>query len=263
MRKISTLLALGVFSTAFAAPHADPMKMVLADEKPIPPAVMRHMGGFIIQPGSLKGHVGFFNGQTRVPGTVLDPIVNNTMKLMHLAAKAYPQMRRVTPANAAATMDDVDCQAAVFLVDDPDLPVLLIAPEEKWAIVNVGALAADKPDAEKLARRVRKEVWRGFAHACGAGASSSQHCVMNPCYSIADLDAFDSDMISMEPFMERRDCLPKMGLSPYRKRTYVQACKEGWAPAPTNEAQRVIMEKVKNGTINDKPKGRGSTKAAK
>ncbi len=262
MHKISFISAMVACMTTMAAPHADPMKMILEDEKPLAPSVMRHFGGFLIQPGTLKGHVAFFNGQARVSADVLDPIVKNTRKLMHLAAKAYPQVKRITPVNAAAAMEDVDCQAAVFLIDDPDMPALLVSPEEKWSLVNVGALARDKPDAEKLKLRTTKEIWRGFAYACGAGTSTTAHCVMNPCYSIADLDAFDSDMISMEPFMEMRESFEKMGLSPYRRKSYVQACKEGWAPAPTNEAQRVIMEKVKNGTIDIKPK-RKAKEAAK
>lgn len=252
--RISLLVAgILVAGVTFSAPHADPMKMVTDGEKPVPPSVMRHLGGFVIQPGSLKGHIGFFNNQGKVPSSVFDPLVNDISKLMHLASKVYPQMKKVTPADAAAAMEDVDCQAAVFLIDNPDLPALLVGPEEKWALVNVAPLMRDKPDDAKLQLRVRRELWRGFSFACGAGASTTEHCVMNPCYSLKDLDSFDSDMISMEPFMSMRECFKKMGLSPYRRATYKQAAKEGWAPAPTNDAQRVILQKVKDGTIDQKP----------
>ena len=247
----TAILAADGTSSPVTTRRANPMQMVMEGEKPLPAFAMRLFGGFVIQPGTLKGHVAFFNGQARVPSDVFDPVLKNTYMLMHIAAKEYPQVRRITPAYAAEAMEDVGCQAAVFLVDDTELPTLLVSPEEKWALVNVAALARDKPDPARLRQRTLKEIWRGFAHACGAGASASEHCVMNPCYSLAGLDAMDSDMISMEPFMAMRECFPKMGISPFRRVKYVQACKEGWAPAPTNDAQRVIMEKVKDGTIDD------------
>ena len=36
-----------------------------------------------------------------------------------------------------------------------------------------------------------------------------------------------------------------MGFAPYRRTTYKRACKEGWAPAPTNDFQRAVWEKIK------------------
>ena len=94
-----------------------------------------------------------------------------------------------------------------------------------------------------------------LAYACGAGVSSTPHCLMNTCYSLADLDAFDSDMISMEPFMTMSDCFPKMGISPFRRVTYKMAVKEGWAPAPTNDYQKAILEKFGGASAKD-PAGR-------
>ena len=206
---------------------------------------MKHLGGYLIQPGSQKGHIAFFNAQKRVDAEVFEGIVQRMHSLMHLAAKVYPQKQNVTLGNAAGLIEDVNAQAAVFLVDNPEWPALLTGPEQKWAIVNVAALAVDKPNADKLRLRTVKELWRGVAYACGAGVSTTPHCVMNTCYSLSDLDAFDSDMISMEPFMSMRDCFPKMGISPYRRVTYKMAVKEGWAPAPTNDYQKAIWDKVK------------------
>ena len=36
-----------------------------------------------------------------------------------------------------------------------------------------------------------------------------------------------------------------MGITPYRRTTYREACQEGWAPQPTNDVQKAIWEQVK------------------
>lgn len=39
--------------------------------------------------------------------------------------------------------------------------------------------------------------------------------------------------------------LETLGVKPAHERTYRQACKEGWAPAPTNEIQQAIWNQVR------------------
>ena len=38
--------------------------------------------------------------------------------------------------------------------------------------------------------------------------------------------------------------LPTYGLMPWKQTTYKKACQEGWAPAPTNEYQKAIWDKI-------------------
>jgi len=38
--------------------------------------------------------------------------------------------------------------------------------------------------------------------------------------------------------------LKALGVKPAEKTTYRKACREGWAPAPTNEVQQAIWDKV-------------------
>ena len=42
-----------------------------------------------------------------------------------------------------------------------------------------------------------------------------------------------------------------LGIRPVVQATYKKACQEGWAPAPTNDVQKAIWEKVH--AIPDKP----------
>ena len=38
--------------------------------------------------------------------------------------------------------------------------------------------------------------------------------------------------------------MPRAGVTPWKVTTYKRACEEGWAPAPTNEYQQAIWDKV-------------------
>ena len=40
--------------------------------------------------------------------------------------------------------------------------------------------------------------------------------------------------------------LASAGVTPLRKTIYRKACQEGWAPAPTNEYQKAIWDKVRS-----------------
>ena len=72
------------------------------------------------------------------------------------------------------------------------------------------------------------------------------HLAASPLMIFTLLWSFKSIVLTkMEPFMSMRDCFPKMGISPYRRVTYKMAVKEGWAPAPTNDYQKAIWDKVK------------------
>jgi hypothetical protein len=35
-----------------------------------------------------------------------------------------------------------------------------------------------------------------------------------------------------------------LGVLPAQRATYLKACEEGWAPAPTNDVQKAIWDKV-------------------
>ena len=40
------------------------------------------------------------------------------------------------------------------------------------------------------------------------------------------------------------DYMKPLGVLPAQRATYLKACEEGWAPAPTNDVQKAIWEKV-------------------
>ena len=130
-------------------------------------------------------------------------------------------------------------------VDSDTLPALLLAPEEGWAVVNVAALSKGNPSADVLASRVRKELLRGFALAGGCTfMSRSQIVLRGDIRSPRDLDSIQEDSYGVEAIMTLEKTLPYYGVMPWKQSTYTKACKEGWAPAPTNEFQKAIWDKV-------------------
>ena len=57
--------------------------------------------------------------------------------------------------------------------------------------------------------------------------------------------AYASEPMSQGGAMVISHALPQMGIPQIRRVSYKNACEEGWAPAPTNEFQKAIWEKVK------------------
>ena len=209
------------------------------------------LGGRLIKPGSMNGRFLFLDAQERVRAEVgSEEVAKKVNFFLHFDAYAI-KGTAPTLKTADKVLSDYGANASVFLVDDEVLPALLVAPERRWAFVNVRPLTADKPDRERLEFRTRSELWRAFAMVLGAGDTESTACVLNPCVSLADLDAALSGMISMEPLATILTHAKKIGITPYIQVFYRTACREGWAPPPTNEFQRAIWDKVNS----DKERG--------
>ena len=145
---------------------------------------------------------------------------------------------------AAAANADGRCGAAVVLFANPDAPRLLVAPEECWSAVNVAKLAEDNPGAEKLARRLKQEFWRATCMVLGAYVSMQQPCLLTQVSGNADLDRNVCVIPSIEVLPKTKSAAKARGIVPGRRAVYLKACEEGWAPAPTNDVQKAIWDKV-------------------
>ena len=205
---------------------------------------MRRHGGTIRKPGSAYGKVVFLNAQKKVGSgefkAALDEIENNIHPIWELKDVA-----EVSLPNPAADIKNHKGDVGVAIVDADSLPALLLAPEEGWAVVNVAALSKGNPPADVLASRVRKELLRGFALAGGcAFMSRSQIVLRGGIRSPRDLDSIQEDSYGVEALMTLERMLPYYGVMPWKQATYKKACREGWAPAPTNEYQKAIWDKV-------------------
>jgi len=137
-----------------------------------------------------------------------------------------------------------DTGLVTVIIDDDKLPRILSAMENGWSILNVNGIDDDLPPKEVYENRLRKEINRAFAQAAGAGLSLNKPCVMEPAFSLRELDAIQFPVISPEAMSKIQDVGNKKKIGRIVTKTYKTACEEGWAPAPTNDVQKAIWEKV-------------------
>ena len=121
---------------------------------------------------------------------------------------------------------------------------LLTAPEQGWANLATGWLVVDGPDAEKRLARLQLELTRALGGAVGVGYAMYQPCVMTTVRNVRDLDKIAQPRLGPESENNFTTCANVFGVSRIQFRTYRDACKEGWAPAPTNDVQKTIWEEV-------------------
>lgn len=212
---------------------------------------MKRFGGWVTKEGSGKGQVAFVDTTKRLPEGWLAKAIYEIEDLIECTMVAQTSTNTVTVANADKELLRTHAGAAIFLVEDKTLPTMLVAPESDWAILNLAALSEGNPDEKTFLFRVEKEVWRTFGHLCGAAESSMGGCVLAPVNTIEDLDAIPSKFICPEPMNSLRRHLDHIGVKPYYRTTYMEACREGWAHQPTNEYQQAIWDKIHQ--IPDQP----------
>lgn len=131
---------------------------------------------------------------------------------------------------------------AVLTSGRPDASTLTVLPEDCIAVLNVTPYYAD--GEAKGRERFEKELWRVVAFACGGVNSFIPYCVMKTVTKPSDLDKIECKQFNPDiGEMVKRD-LGKWGFGRVETLNYRAACREGWAPAPTNEWQQAIWDKA-------------------
>lgn len=196
---------------------------------------LRAGGGKIAQPGTQKGGVNFVNAQKTVAETWL--------------SEGIEDLKKATQINLGLIEGSFDILApkivgelSIFVVDDDKLPISVIAPEGRWAVVNVSPLKSDRPTYFKA--RVIKTMSRVFAMLCGGMASSFNLSLVGPVGSASDLDRFPNAQLPFDVLNRMSPYLKHFGVAPARVVTYRRACVEGWAPTPKDDIQRIIFDEV-------------------
>ena len=206
---------------------------------------LKKTGGMIREKGSAKGEFVILNTQRFISANVFKSVTDTIDKwlLMQTSVKDMSN-EKINISNIKAKIKSFGGVVGVGIFDDPSLPGFLAAPEEGWAIVNVAALAKDKPNREVLNARLRKETLRAFAFVTGGAYQSKACALMRDVKSLADIDMMP-ERFGLDTITHIRNSAPFYGLVPWYQTTYLKACEEGWAPAPTNEYQKAIWEQVK------------------
>ena len=204
---------------------------------------MRRYGGIVRKANSAQGKVVFLNAQKTVPSAQIVPVLKHIEQVIH-PELALVDVDSVKVGNPAADIRKAGGTIGVVIVEAADVPALLAAPESRWAQVNVAALK-DGASPEKLVRRVQLEVLRAFALAGGCAFLASDPIAMRPNVLIPeDLDNIEHVVYGMDIRERLARNLPALGVTPWRQTTYKQACKEGWAPQPTNDYQKAIWDDI-------------------
>lgn len=207
--------------------------------------VLARTGGVLLTSSQGPG-VKFVNAQSRVQHAIISEAGCVIQKLSRITIQTEQATGKEDAATLAeAALKSVAVAAVVVVIDKPGQPSLLIAPESRWAIVNVAALASAGTSSETLALRTKKEILRAFGYMMGAANSGYEACVMKPVFKLEDLDALKGQTLGPDILMKTANQASKMGIKPSRMTTYRKACEEGWAPIPTNSFQKAIWEEVK------------------
>ena len=204
--------------------------------------VLRATGGRLLEPNSGKGVFVIASAQDKVELKDIQALAN----IIQSATMIEIHVVQSSDEMSAATLRKLSAQMGVSVVDVPGKPGLIVAPEEGWAVVNIAPLAAGQDGKLNFARRVRKEIYRAFGMVAGGCGSSYQGNLLDPIRTPDDLDMYPESDLQMPIDMHQKmpKFCDKFGVRPWRMTTYRRACHEGWAPAPTNDYQKAIWDKV-------------------
>ena len=197
---------------------------------------MKKVGGIVTRPGTQKGEVFYVNCQKRAPKEWIDE------SIAYFARETKFKISYREGAFDFAS-PKVEGNATLFIIDDETMPALLVAPENRWAFVNIAVIAKEKRPAYFQAR-VKKQLTRGFAYLCGASNSQFPGALTRGIVNEDDLDENLDLRLPVDIIARFRPYMEALGVTPRIDVTYKRACEEGWAPAPTNEFQKAIWDKV-------------------
>ena len=194
---------------------------------------MRRFGGTIRQPNSERGSIIFLNKQSIVKAEILEGIVKRW-------SHRYKYVMEITENNVESSNERI----VIKLEDLKRKERIILAPENFWVSINVRALNEDNPPKVVLDNRFEKEVKRAFAFVCGGTCSTSRGGLCGIVDKISDLDSIIADKYTPDVDVRIANNLADTKIKPYRIVKYSEAVEEGWAPAPTNEYQKAIWERV-------------------
>ena len=198
--------------------------------------VNQRVGGFLEKPGTAKGSIVYVNCQQKAPKSWIDESI-----------AYFTEVTKFRVNYAEGTFDlkapKVIGEASIFIIEDETLPPILVAPESRWALVNIAPIAKEQRPVF-FEQRTKKELSRAFAYLCGATGSKFERSLTRGITGQAELDKNYDYELPMDIVQRFWDYMKPLGVIPAQRATYLKACEEGWAPAPTNDVQKAIWEKV-------------------
>lgn len=154
--------------------------------------------------------------------------------------------------SAQSQMKEHGANVAFFIIDDPKQPMSLTCLEQAWGMVNFAKIKDGEPDEKVMKRRYAAElnrVIRSLLSVGGCGPSQmptfvSRARVKGIPQCGKDLDQIKRYSISMNEGLAIHNNMASYGIQAAEICPYEDAVSGGWAPAPTNDIQKAIWEKV-------------------
>ena len=201
------------------------------------------LGGIVVKKGSQKGKIAILNAQTKMPRAAIDEVIATLRQETKLNVVCEPCDVAEKPADAFAAHQ---AGLVLKLIDNAAEPVVLVAPEDRWAVLNVANLGRGLPDNalkdNLFAARCRKEFYRVFSMLCGGIASQFPNN-LTWAVKIEDLDLYREFLPNDMPDRYLKYAAA-LGITPEVRASYKRACQEGWAHQPTNDVEKAIWNKV-------------------
>lgn len=201
------------------------------------------LGEKVIKPGSSKGMFKVICATDLIDIDALSSSVQPIRKQTRIQIEAV-KSSPLPDLQAMAVLKKHSAQAGIILVDSENLPRLMLAPEEGWAVINVKALNSQLTEKETLAKRVNVEIIRAFTYVCGAATDARSGLIMQPITAVEQLDDIPNVSLQIANADRMVKQLALWGIEPLVIAYYRKACEEGWAPPPTNDVQKSIYAEV-------------------
>ena len=203
------------------------------------------VGGYLQRSGTGVGKAVIVNAQSVVAASNVTRVASKLDDKLKMRFEVRDVQSASLDGDWLSFKKKVEAGALVVLIADEKTPSLLLAPDEQWAVININRLAAGlKTESAKskfMPGRVRRQIIRAFADLAGNGRAGDR----SPA-TINDLMELDSafESLPLETFNRVANYLEGQGLTKREYASYGDACQEGWAPAPTNEIQKVIWNQI-------------------
>lgn len=236
---LSVVALLAVFGYADTTNATEKVKLTPEQRKAkIHAAVMRRDGGFINDRRKQTGRIAVVNAQKVISSGDFAKNVEELASSLKVAI-SIQNGTDINIASAKKALAETGANLAVFVIDDEVMPGLMVAVEDHFAFVNVRRYSGDKQS-----EYVAKEVARAIGLVCGAGLTVAPTTLLATIKQPRDLELIESKKLSYDVLPSAMMNLEQLGVRPYSTTTYREACRLGWAPAPTNEYQQAVWDQT-------------------
>lgn len=243
---MKTIIATVIAASAFAIVLAEDTAKVEAEGQEATAkktAFEQRSGGLVRRPAEGPNIV-VVDGREK-PGKVLKYFEQENIQAQGsapgLPLKTYAEpLQATTPIEGALAIRQKEeaAMAIVIVNGGATMPGLTLCPEERVAAIN-----ADRYENKEFL--LLKELWRAVGFIGGVGYSKYSADPMQPVFSREELEAMQGTALLPMSLNMLRTFNTCFGIKPAQNLPYIAAVRQGWAPAPTNEVQQAIWDRIK------------------